>query len=274
MKRGTLDHWKTAALAKRLHLHGRYRVGGILEALWHFCALYTPDGAIGRIPPEAVADWIGYDQPAKLMAALTACRWIDGEGSAAIIHDWPAHAEDSVHMRLARAHQRFADGSAPKLTRLGRAERLAARAFFQNGHETPPAQIATPPHMKTTKAKQDDYNLRTLARTLRRHDLHGWPNVIDWASKLPGPPPDALWCWRCIGYGIQTNRAAPRAGLKNLGAAWIALIQKAKFAPPDADLATARAWWNDTEQASQSAPQDLQHDLQQIGGPQKGRDKK
>lgn len=133
MKRGTPDHPKMKALARALNIPIAY-ANGIMERIWHFSAEYAPDGGIGKYGDQDIAVECGYDgDPELLVSALLAqnSRWLDNDDSVRlIVHDWPEHCEDSVHCKLARAKKFFADGSAPKLSRLPKDERATAEAWY------------------------------------------------------------------------------------------------------------------------------------------------
>jgi hypothetical protein len=111
---------------------------GLLESLWHYTAKFAPRGNFGCKSDDSLARWIGWTLgPEILMDALLQSGWIDkSDGDRYLIHDWPEHADDAVHRQLARAQQWFADGTPPKLTRLGEKERQRAKAFY-NTHSPP-----------------------------------------------------------------------------------------------------------------------------------------
>lgn len=134
MKTGTTDHPKTKALARLLGV-GRYAAIGLLEALWHATAKYSPRGDIGRFSDAEIADLCFWDGPApKLVKALVDSGWLDTRAKGRlVVHDWHEHAEDAVNMRLARAGERFANGSNPKLGRLPPEEKAIARAKYKGG---------------------------------------------------------------------------------------------------------------------------------------------
>jgi len=53
---------------------------------------------------------------ATMIDALVASGWMDRDlAGRLVIHDWPDHADDAVHMRLARARQLFIGGRAPEV---------------------------------------------------------------------------------------------------------------------------------------------------------------
>jgi hypothetical protein len=103
MKRGTPEHPKTLALMDVLKIP-KYQAVGILEALWHWAAKYTPRGDIGRFTDADIARGIGWDKDATtLIAALTDCRWLDkSEQVRLVIHDWKGHADGGVQKYLSR----------------------------------------------------------------------------------------------------------------------------------------------------------------------------
>ena len=158
MKRGTPDHPKTRRLARRLEIHLAQAVGH-LEMLWHWTAKYAPHGDVGRHQDGDIEEGCLWNGPAgALVAALVAERFIDEDAAhRLVVHDWPEHADTAVHRQLARACQRFADGSAPKLTGLTRPEReRAGQVFGVDGddlgsHET---TDGLPPDHRLTTATQ------------------------------------------------------------------------------------------------------------------------
>lgn len=132
MKRGTIDHPKAMDLGDRL-VAPVYVVVGVLECLWHRTAQYAPEGDIGRWPDVAIARQIGWDagDADRLIAALVGSCWLDAsETHRLVVHDWPEHCDDAVHMALARGGKLFWDGSLPRLTRLAKAERSRAERLL------------------------------------------------------------------------------------------------------------------------------------------------
>jgi hypothetical protein len=136
MKREAFTLRKLKRLCALLKLP-HYAGVGILESLWQVTARDAPAGDIGRLTDEEIAneiDWRGV--PEKLIEALCdpGCTWLDRHDEhRLLVHDWPDHADDTVHRRLARSGQHFADGSLPKLTKLTQAEREAAEGAFLRG---------------------------------------------------------------------------------------------------------------------------------------------
>lgn len=147
MKRGTFGHPKTEDLANRLGISFSW-AGGIVGALWEWAAEYTPAGNVGKYSNSTLAKKAGFpvERADELVDALAEIRWLDRhEQHRFIIHDWPTHCEDSIHARLARAGQCFADGTEPKLTKIPAKERKALRALLaknkgviENGGINPP----------------------------------------------------------------------------------------------------------------------------------------
>ena len=145
MKRGTIDHPKMDELRVALGLP-KWGAPGILETLWHWAAEYCPEGDIGRYSNETIARAIGWreEDADRLIQALVDTRWVDAPDvrttcaqrahavRTLLIHDWPDHAEDNVHRRLARAGKRFADGTPPILTRLNATERARIKRTYKD----------------------------------------------------------------------------------------------------------------------------------------------
>lgn len=131
MKRGTPEHPKTIRLAKKLGIPIAQAVG-TLELLWHWTAKFVPAGDVGRYLDEEIeAACIWEGEPGVLIPALVASRFLDTDDvSRLVVHDWPAHAEASVHKQLARAGHLFADGTEPNLGGLNEKERAFAVACF------------------------------------------------------------------------------------------------------------------------------------------------
>jgi hypothetical protein len=111
---------------------------GLLESLWLLTGREAPRGDLGKLSNEDVALAIDYrgDEDA-LIDALVSCGWIDRDPEARLaVHDWADHADDAVHMRLARRREYFVGGRAPKLTRLTAKERETAQEFYSQAHDT------------------------------------------------------------------------------------------------------------------------------------------
>ena len=105
-------------------------------ALWSQSGIWTaretPRGDIGKLSNEDIAMAIDYrGNETEMIAAIVEAGWIDrSEEFRLVIHDWPEHAADSVHMKLARAKSHFSCGRAPKLARMGGIERTEAQNYY------------------------------------------------------------------------------------------------------------------------------------------------
>lgn len=132
MKRGATKHPKMKTLARALGIP-IYGAWGIIEGLIHWTRDFAPAGDVGRFENQEIADGCGWDgKPSKLISALIRCGWLDRhEEHRLVVHDWHDHAEDAVHMALARAGKYFATGEQPSLGRLTQAERTAALARYE-----------------------------------------------------------------------------------------------------------------------------------------------
>ena len=123
------QHPKFFRLMKLLDLPA-YAALGLLESLWHFCARFSPNGAVGKFSDDEIAAGIGWDrEPDALVRALVESRWLDEDEDPEfrlIVHDWSTYADEIVHCELARV-QPFCDGTAPKSGRLNGDEREIQR---------------------------------------------------------------------------------------------------------------------------------------------------
>ena len=131
MKREALSHTKMKRLCRRMDIP-RYQAVGILEELWKLTEREAWRGDIGKLSNEDIALGIDFrGDEHSLVAALEYSGWLDkSDEHRFLIHDWWDHCEDMIHMRIARAHEYFADGRVPKLTRLGDRERASAHGFY------------------------------------------------------------------------------------------------------------------------------------------------
>lgn len=147
MKRGTVEHPKTKALARALKIP-QYSAVGILESLWHWTAQFAPAGDVGRYENSDIADGVHWDGDAeKLVAALVSCRWLDEHDEhRLVIHDWSTHADDAVNLVLARRTTFFTDGTRPKLTRLAKPERERIQSQFDTHGAHTECTLPIPSH--------------------------------------------------------------------------------------------------------------------------------
>lgn len=130
-KRNSHNHPKIKRLARALKTNRRDAFG-LMCILWDFTTATCWHGNIGKYSDEELADEVFWEEdPAVLILALVESGLVDlHEGHRLIVHDWWDHAEDSVHMKIARAHEFFADGRAPKLGRLSKDERAPIADFY------------------------------------------------------------------------------------------------------------------------------------------------
>lgn len=117
MKRGWTDHPKARLLASALGIKLAHAIG-IWARLVDWAGESRPEGLIDGWRVTALPDIV--DPPGSiksdvLMAALVKAEIVDADG---MIHDWPEHCEDSVHMKLARSGKVFGCGCAPGKKRI------------------------------------------------------------------------------------------------------------------------------------------------------------
>jgi hypothetical protein len=169
--------------------------------LWHFTAQYCPRGDIGRYTDDEIAEACAWpeDRPAReLIEALIECRLLDPHPEhRLVVHDWADHAEDSVHTRLARAGELFADGRPPRSSRLAKSDRRAHAERTddtQRAHaeRTPSAQRA---HAERTPSAQHAHAERTESaqcahcHSHSRSHSHSHSQAIAVAVAEPEPEP-------------------------------------------------------------------------------------
>ena len=163
MKREALSHPKLGSLAKRIErINGGAIARGVLEGLWHLAGQHAPDGDLSRFSCEEIAEFIGWDEnPDELLAMLVETRWLDRVGDRLVVHDWSDHADGSVHKKLARANEFFANGRPPVLSHLGGPksfERKAAEEFYafteppRSFHGTPVEFRGTEPEPRQSQS--------------------------------------------------------------------------------------------------------------------------
>jgi hypothetical protein len=246
MKRGTPDHPKTLALRQDLNLP-IYSAVGLLELLWHFTAFYAPRGDIGRFSNQQIAAACGWDgDPDALVKAFISARWVDtNKRHRLIVHDWPEHADDAVHMALARRVTRFADGTVPNMRRLNKKEREELEPLFcAHTKRTPRAlprqsQSPAPPRQSPAAA---DAPVRTGDARARLRSV-----VTEFAQQQQRPVEDVLQ---------EHSRTKSGAKMVNLAA-----IDRASDAWVDSTLSDAEkalARWNRDHAEEKRAQQEQQ----------------
>lgn len=130
-KAKTLEHPKTLDLADALGIMDCFALG-VMEAFWHHVAAYYMDGDITNMKPSVMARSIRYSGNAEeLLEAMIAAGFVDRVDGRLLVHGWPEHCNDAVHMALARAHKHFADGTVPRTSRLSSKERESIEEWFK-----------------------------------------------------------------------------------------------------------------------------------------------
>jgi len=141
MKRGTPDHPKMKKFARLIKMPV-FAAVGIMEMLWHWTAKFAPAGDIGRFEDADIAEavsWPSDRSSSELIDAMVESKWVDRtkDESRLYIHGWHEHADDTVHMSLARDTKFFANGVMPKLSRMSNDEKKriedAFKALESNG---------------------------------------------------------------------------------------------------------------------------------------------
>lgn len=169
MKREAVNHTKMKRLCRRLDLPV-WQAVGLLESIWKLTESETPRGDIGRLSNEDIALAIDYrGNEDEMIEALVASEWLErDEEHRLIVHDWPDHCPDMVHIRLARTKQHFVRTVAPRLSRLGGKEREECAQFYASCAQTaqsvrtlcaPPIPIPIPipepiPVLPDTRARE------------------------------------------------------------------------------------------------------------------------
>jgi hypothetical protein len=131
VKRGCLEHFKTARLARALSTPERpcdvAEALGILEALCnHFAPRSCPQGNVGRCEPWEIALGVRSTRdPENLVRALVASGWLDEHPEyGLLIHDWPEHADESVRKWLLRNKLPWLTPSGPRRVTVRTSSRL------------------------------------------------------------------------------------------------------------------------------------------------------
>lgn len=139
-----------ADLARRLGNVPRYVAVGVMESLWQWASRFAPAGDVGKWTPEGIAEGIDWKGPAdELVAALVGSRFLDDVPDVGlVIHDWHDHADDAVHLSMARAGKVFWTGEIPRMGRMGKNERATCEGkYARSTHDvrTQNASMHAPP---------------------------------------------------------------------------------------------------------------------------------
>lgn len=102
-------HRKTRRVARRLDASVP-QVIGHLHCLWYWCLTHAPDGYLGGLDAEDIADAAMWDgDPETFVKALVDAGWLDDTDGGWQVHDWWEHAGQTVaRKRMATDAQREA----------------------------------------------------------------------------------------------------------------------------------------------------------------------
>lgn len=134
-----------------------YAATGLLELVWNLTSTEAPQGNIGKIDDEDIADKVGWDDPAAtLIDALVDAGWLDRDDHyRLLVHDWPEHAENNVHTTLARQCLTFADGTIPKSGGLNKYERDRFNEWLERGGQEK-REVGRPKNQPKCSADSDE----------------------------------------------------------------------------------------------------------------------
>lgn len=115
MKRAAFQHTKVRRLMRVLNLP-LFSAVGILECLWNLTSREAPQGNIGKLSDDDIADAVGWEKkPSDLIESLVLCGWIERSSChRLIIHDWQDHADDTTKKSLQRSSLPFLSGNVEK----------------------------------------------------------------------------------------------------------------------------------------------------------------
>jgi len=181
--RGTLNNPKNLALARKLRLPPGVTLG-ILETIWEWTGTYRRNGAISESDLDSALDFGRLLSMVDTQVVLSfmldpESRFLDPlPDGKYFIHDWHEHADPAVQRSMARAKQRFANGSEPKLAQLGKAERDQIEAWYRaNPYRPPTIQPVGPstgqptiPTVDSPQEVQGAYGGATLGREEKRRE--------------------------------------------------------------------------------------------------------
>jgi len=227
MKRGTEEHPKTADLADRLGL-SKWEVVGLLEALWIFTAKYAPRGDVGKWSAKRIAVWLEWTrtEPERLLEALIEAGYLNRDSGPAVlvVHDWPDHADDAVHMALARARLCFADGRTPKLGRLPREERASAEQWY--GSHQQPAEAGESPTVRTEHTRSE-HAVHTPCRSPVRSGPISDKTLSRAVARSPAAP--AAWALEAAeALKVSVQRRCPGAPVPESLVTWAKDLERIK----------------------------------------------
>lgn len=253
MKREAVHHSKMKRLCRKLDIP-LWQAVGLLESIWHITARQTPCGNIGKISDEDIAIAIDYHQDERRMiTALVETGWLDRNNQhRLVVHDWPDHADDGIHMKLARAKQFFirqdATGEtileAPKLSRLESRERDSIRAFYVQAVNITSRALAVRTDVETVRT--DVKSVRTKQRSV--HEALPRP-FLDPASTPPLQPNSVNGSYTDLHTHTSAEESAQTSGWETFLEAWNLNGRNTT----GADLTNAKTEWDKIPLADQLA---------------------
>ncbi len=92
---------------------------GILERLWHVTIVSAPQGDIGRIEDEVLAELVGWHgDPSVLITAMVDSGFVDVcSVYRLVIHDWPDHAPGFIKGNLKKHNRAFIEVCQPEIAK-------------------------------------------------------------------------------------------------------------------------------------------------------------
>lgn len=158
---------------------------GMLDELWNLAHEHAPQGDVGKFTNKRIARTMAwFNDPDELVEILVECRLLDqSDEHRLIIHDWPEHCGDYVHNRLARNGLYFADGTAPKVSRLPKEER---QKIEKSGHYSS-AQEA--PAERSVSAQERGKALGKRSVSAHKQLMSAEPSLAKPSQSLAKPSP-------------------------------------------------------------------------------------
>jgi hypothetical protein len=227
---------KLQALGKLRH----WEAMGLLDALWQFAMINAPLGDIGRESNEDIAFAIEWDPDDidRIVEVLVRVGWLDvHDEHRLLIHDWPDHCEDSVHMRVARSRSYFADGTMPKLGRIGGAERAALEQFYKGTESAKHAQSVRTDCARREEEAHTTSAGRVPAALPTDTDTDTLTTTTTYADTDTDPGPGAQSVSAVVTPMVFSAQDAQAATLER--------VVRVSGDPPE----THRAWWGEVMDA-------------------------
>ncbi|CAM6006438.1 unnamed protein product [Sphagnum balticum] len=168
---------------------------GLMQFLWEWTAERCPRGDIGKYSNKRIAEALRWPNADQLINALISTKWVDENlEHRLVIHDWPHHCEDSVHIGLARQLLCFADGTLPKTSRLSKQEREDLEASAQKRTKALPSALPSPSTVAFNQASTTTKPLPSAS----------WPDSVK-AIQSHFPGTDEAFCDRIIDAAVAVG---------------------------------------------------------------------